>query len=129
MCLPSHGVTLTGKPCIRILTKSPLKYVPIRGKIMKKTTTSLRSIKEPDRKKTSPPSKEKIPDIHFPIIGIGASAGGLEAFELFFKTMPVDSGMAFVLISHLDPGHASMLSEILQRNTEFTVMILRLGVA
>jgi len=57
----------------------------------------------------------------FPIIGIGASAGGLEAFELFFKTMPVDSGMAFVLVPHLDPGHASMLSEILQRNTTMPV--------
>ena len=57
----------------------------------------------------------------FPIIGIGASAGGLEAFELFFKAMPPDSGMAFVLIPHLDPGHASMLSEILQRNTTMPV--------
>jgi two-component system CheB/CheR fusion protein len=57
----------------------------------------------------------------FPIIGIGASAGGLEAFELFFKTMPAGSGMAFVLVSHLDPGHASMLSEILQRITTMPV--------
>jgi len=57
----------------------------------------------------------------FPIIGIGASAGGLEAFELFFKTMPAESGMAFVLVPHLDPGHASMLSEILQRNTTMPV--------
>ena len=57
----------------------------------------------------------------FPIIGIGASAGGLEAFELFFKAMPPDSGMAFVLIPHLDPGHASMLSEILQRITTMPV--------
>jgi len=60
-------------------------------------------------------------EVTFPIIGIGASAGGLEAFELFFKTMPVDSGMAFVLIPHLDPGHASMLSDILQRTTTIPV--------
>ena len=59
--------------------------------------------------------------VNFPIIGIGASAGGLEAFELFFKTMPVDSGMAFVLVPHLDPGHASLLSDILQRNTTMPV--------
>ncbi|MCX6697703.1 MAG: chemotaxis protein CheB, partial [Methanoregula sp.] len=59
--------------------------------------------------------------MNFPIIGIGASAGGLEAFELFFKTMPVESGMAFVLVPHLDPGHESMLSEILQRNTTMPV--------
>ena len=61
------------------------------------------------------------PQGNFPIIGIGASAGGLEAFELFFKTMPSDSGMAFVLVPHLDPGHASMLSDILQRNTPMPV--------
>ncbi|MCX6699781.1 MAG: PAS domain-containing protein [Methanomicrobiales archaeon] len=61
------------------------------------------------------------PEPLFPIIGIGASAGGLEAFELFFKTMPADCGMAFVLVPHLDPGHASMLSEILQRNTTMPV--------
>jgi two-component system CheB/CheR fusion protein len=61
------------------------------------------------------------PKTRFPIIGIGASAGGLEAFEIFFRTIPADSGMAFVLVPHLDPGHASMLSEILQRNTTMPV--------
>ena len=39
----------------------------------------------------------------FPIVGIGASAGGLEALEQFFMNMPKDSGMAFVVIQHLDP--------------------------
>jgi len=61
------------------------------------------------------------PAINVPIVGIGASAGGLEAFELFFKTMPAESGMAFVLVSHLDPGHNSMLSDILQRVTTMPV--------
>ncbi|MFA6223672.1 MAG: chemotaxis protein CheB [Desulfomonilaceae bacterium] len=60
-------------------------------------------------------------DASFPIIGIGASAGGLEAFEQFFRFMPPDSGMAFVLVSHLDPNHASMLTEILQRITSMPV--------
>ena len=76
----------------------------------------------PERK--SSPDNGAVPEkgeALFPIVGIGASAGGLEAFELFFKTMPADSGMAFVLIPHLDPGHASMLSEILQRNTTMPV--------
>lgn len=58
----------------------------------------------------------------FPIIGIGASAGGLEAFETFFKNVPAGSGMAFVLVSHLDPSHASMLAEILQRITPLPVI-------
>ena len=58
----------------------------------------------------------------FPIIAIGASAGGLEAFEVFFRQVPADSGMAFILVSHLDPGHSSMLAEILQRISAIPVI-------
>ncbi len=58
----------------------------------------------------------------FPIVGIGASAGGLEAFEHFFRQMPADSGLAFVLVQHLDPSHASVLAEILQRSTAMRVI-------
>ncbi len=58
----------------------------------------------------------------FPIVGIGASAGGLEAFEAFFRACPADTGMAFVLVPHLDPGHASLLTEILQRSTAMPVV-------
>jgi len=61
-------------------------------------------------------------DANFPIVGIGASAGGLEAFEQFFRNTPPESGMAFVLVSHLDPGHESMLTEILQRATKMPVV-------
>jgi two-component system CheB/CheR fusion protein len=57
----------------------------------------------------------------FPIVGVGASAGGLEAFEQLFRLVPPDSGMAFVLVSHLDPSHASILTEILQRSTTMPV--------
>jgi len=53
---------------------------------------------------------------------MGASAGGLEAFEQFFARMPRDSGMAFVLVSHLDPSRASMMPELLQRITAMTVV-------
>jgi two-component system CheB/CheR fusion protein len=58
----------------------------------------------------------------FPIVGIGASAGGLEAFEVFFRNVPPDSGMAFVVISHLDPSHESILTDILQRSTDMIVV-------
>jgi two-component system CheB/CheR fusion protein len=58
----------------------------------------------------------------FPIVGIGASAGGLEAFEHFFRACPAECGMGFVLVPHLDPGHASLLSEILQRSTTMPVL-------
>lgn len=57
----------------------------------------------------------------FPVVGIGASAGGLEAFEEFFRHIPPDCGMAFVLVPHLDPSHASLLTEILQRATVMPV--------
>lgn len=58
----------------------------------------------------------------FPIVGIGASAGGLDAFEAFFNTCPVDTGMAFVLISHLAPHQPSFLVDILQQLTAMPVV-------
>ena len=58
----------------------------------------------------------------FAIVGIGASAGGLEAFEQFFHHAASDSGMAYVLVPHLDPSHASILTEILQRCTTMSVL-------
>ena len=54
------------------------------------------------------------------IVGIGASAGGLEAFELFFRACPADSGMAFVLVSHLDPGHVSLLNPKVISSNQFS---------
>jgi two-component system, chemotaxis family, CheB/CheR fusion protein len=55
----------------------------------------------------------------FPIVGMGASAGGLEAFEQFFKNMPPENGMVFILVPHLDPSHASMMTDLM---TRFTTM-------
>jgi len=57
----------------------------------------------------------------YPIVGIGASAGGLEALETFFKAMPVDTGIAFVVVVHLDRKHISILPELLQRHTRMSV--------
>ncbi|OAH97469.1 chemotaxis protein CheB [Methylomonas methanica] len=56
-----------------------------------------------------------------PIIAIGASAGGLEAFEQFFTQVPANCSVAFVVIQHLDPNHQGMLPELLQRVTPLTV--------
>jgi chemotaxis protein methyltransferase CheR/two-component system CheB/CheR fusion protein len=56
------------------------------------------------------------------IIGVGASAGGLEALELFFTHLPPESGVAFVVIQHMDPTHPAMLSEILQGRTLMKVV-------
>ena len=57
-----------------------------------------------------------------PIVGLGGSAGGLAALQQFFAAMPADSGMAFVVIMHLDPQHESLLAELLQRTTAMPVL-------
>jgi two-component system CheB/CheR fusion protein len=57
-----------------------------------------------------------------PIVGIGASAGGLDAFKRFFSAMPPDSGIAFVLVPHLDPAHKSLMVELLARHTAMPVV-------
>src|SRR2546422_594754 len=58
----------------------------------------------------------------FPIVGVGASAGGLEAFTAFLKHLPSDSGMVFVLIQHLDPHQHSQLTELLSKATKMPVV-------
>ena len=64
-----------------------------------------------------------LPDSAFPIVGIGASAGGLAAFEAFFSGLPADRdpGMAFVLVQHLAPDHESILTDLIQRYTRMQV--------
>src|SRR6266849_9922082 len=58
---------------------------------------------------------------NLPIVGIGASAGGVEALERFFKAMPADNGMAFVVVTHLPPNRESMLALIIRRATQMPV--------
>ena len=95
-------------------------------------------------KKPAPPSKAKRPalrkpvspasapaaevatqpptDTSFPIVGIGASAGGLEALVVFLEHVPANCGMAFVIVQHLDPTHKGMMPELLQRATAMKVV-------
>lgn len=61
------------------------------------------------------------PPAAFSIVGIGASAGGLEAFNQLLMHLPLDTGMAFVLVAHLDPEHESALTQILARATQLPV--------
>jgi two-component system, chemotaxis family, CheB/CheR fusion protein len=80
---------------------------------------------------TDPPSTDTLPALSetnqlnafFPIVGIGASAGGLAAFESFFSGMPADTdpGMAFVLVQHLAPDHKSILTDLIRRYTRMQV--------
>jgi two-component system CheB/CheR fusion protein len=61
----------------------------------------------------------------FPVVGIGASAGGLEALEHFLSHVPKSSGMAFVIVQHLDPTRKGIMAELLQRTTDMKVIQVR----
>ncbi len=65
----------------------------------------------------------------FPIVGVGASAGGFEAFTQLLKSLPSDTGMGFVLVQHLDPDHPSALTELLSRVSPIPVREVQNGVA
>ena len=70
-----------------------------------------------NKSKIAPPATVQ----NFPIVGIGASAGGLAAFKKLLGAIPENSGMAYVLVQHLDPSHDSILPEILQKVTTIPV--------
>ena len=88
----------------------------------KTVTASLES--EPavtSAKKTSEPEVTAA-DSSVRIVAVGASAGGLEALTLFLEHVPDNSGLAIIVIQHLDPDHVGLLPELLQRATRMTVM-------
>ncbi|MEO6291559.1 MAG: chemotaxis protein CheB [Burkholderiaceae bacterium] len=91
------------------------------GKKVKPQAASVPAVLDPMAIDT--PLMAKKPSAGFPIVGIGASAGGLAAFEAFFSGMPgdVDPDMAFVLVQHLAPDHSSILTELMQRYTRMKV--------
>ncbi len=73
--------------------------------------------------KTNPPEHEQPNTTHdFPVVGLGASAGGLKALQQFFEQMPAENGMAFVVIMHLSPQHESHAADILQNSTRMPVV-------
>lgn len=76
-------------------------------------------MKAPPDPAAPPPAAE--PVLPAAVVGIGASAGGLEAIQAFFQAMPADSGMAFVVIQHLSPDHKSLMVELLSRKTAMPV--------
>ncbi len=109
--------------------KSTVKKAASNLKKAKKVAPKKKAIKPKKTKQSppkslSPPKKEKR---GLPIVGIGASAGGLQAFETFFKNMSPDSGMAFVLVPHLDPKHISILPDLLQKYTKMSVSLVEDG--
>ncbi|MFH1617225.1 MAG: CheR family methyltransferase [Candidatus Margulisiibacteriota bacterium] len=67
--------------------------------------------------------------LSFPVVGIGGSAGGLEAFEQLLNNLPAKTGLAYVFIMHLAPGHKSLLSELLSRDSKMPVIEVRNNLA
>ena len=81
--------------------------------------------KNPQKKSSSPARQQKSDSAaskSFPIVGIGSSAGGLEALERFLGHVPEGCGMGFVIIQHLDPTHRGIMPELLQRSTGMKVV-------
>jgi len=87
--------------------------------------TSRTSCKTP--KKVRPQSQAVEPELPFRVVGIGASAGGLEAFSELLRYLPAKTGMAFVFIQHLEPKQRSRLPEILSRITTMPVEVATEG--
>ena len=93
--------------------KNPTKRVRTAKKVL--------AAKRPAKVAASPAAAPRV-ERAFPIVGIGASAGGLEALEAFLSHVPDASGMAFVVIQHMDPTQKGMLPELLQRITPMQVL-------
>jgi two-component system CheB/CheR fusion protein len=88
---------------------------------MKSRLSKSGSHEEKARKQNLPPNSS------FPVVAIGASAGGLEAYTEFFRALPTDLGMAFVLVQHLDPSHHSLLADLISKTTKMPVDEVRTG--
>jgi len=95
--------------------KRPTKQIPAKSK---KTSRKAGGKSRPANRTNAKPSGV---NQRFPIVGVGASAGGLEAFRELLNHLPTDTGMALVLVQHLDPKHESMLAELLSRSTKMAV--------
>src|SRR5262245_46264586 len=81
------------------------------------------------RRKPKTPLIQPVPSQSFPVVGVGASAGGLEAFKQLLDHLPNDTGMAFVYVQHLDPTRDSILAELLSKATDMPVKEVKDGMS
>jgi two-component system CheB/CheR fusion protein len=88
------------------------------------TRKSVPKSRKPSSKTSGVPER-----VSFPVVAIGASAGGLAAFTALLKALPPKSGMAFVLIQHLEPSHESALASLLSKTTAMPVVEASQGIA
>lgn len=100
----------------------PLKKAKAKPK--KETKTKSKAKKVSSRKPVSSP---RFKGSSFPIVGIGASAGGLEAFKEFFSGISADSGLAFILVTHQHPTHTTVLPELLSKSTSMKIITAKNG--
>ena len=107
--------------------KSLVKKAPVTAKVSSRM--SLAKPKLNTNTSSKSPEKELPKSKSFMIVGIGASAGGLEAFAQLLRNLPANTGMAFVLVQHLDPKHESMLTGLLSRRTNIPVNEVKDGMA
>ena len=94
---------------------------------MKEKKKSSRKKAQTSVQRPEPAAKLQGPSA-FPIVGVGASAGGFEAFSELLKNLPENTGMAFVLVQHLDPTHSIVLTDILSRTTKIPVVEVTDGI-
>src|SRR5262245_14424329 len=94
---------------------------PAKPSVPRAATEPRQAAKEPAAGSLGPPFPPAKTSNGFPVVGVGASAGGLEALEELFRDMPANTGIAFVVVSHLHPGHTSMLPELLGKITRLAV--------
>ena len=93
-----------------------------RARVPAKPATTPQAAKQVSSRRGSPTNAHPLS-----VVGVGASAGGLEAFEQLLRSLPNDTGLAFVLVQHLAPKHESMLSELLAKATRMPVVEVTQG--
>lgn len=104
----------------KIVTAKPITSK--KKALSKKVKTSAASV--PTNLESASPLRQSLP-----IVGIGSSAGGLEAVEAFFSAMPSETGCAFVLVPHLAPTHVSIMPELIQKQTTMKVVQITDGIS
>jgi two-component system, chemotaxis family, CheB/CheR fusion protein len=102
--------------------------MPAAGEKRKKKNSRKSASKKPVSDAANSTLEPSESEKSFPIVGIGASAGGVQALEGFFAELPPDSGMAFVVVQHLDPHHESLMNSLLSKRTQMRVNDAKEGI-
>jgi two-component system CheB/CheR fusion protein len=100
-----------------------------KKKAASRSTNARRRARAPNAAERKSATQELRPAAAFPIVGIGASAGGLAPFTELLEALPAASGMAFVIISHMDPAHESMLDTLLAKQSKMPLLSAKNGTA